>query len=518
MSVADHAGACGCALCAARGPEPERALGASYVWPDRQDGAGLVSGLKWSGTTLAYAFPTGADAYDSDPEQPGVQYGYGEPETGFAPLNPAQIAAARFAFAQFEAVSGLRFSEATGAAAGSAPIRLAQSAAPFTAWAYLPSTEEGGDAWFGSGSGYYASPMRGDYAWHTFLHEIGHALGLKHGHEGGGPGALPAAEDSMEFSVMTYRAYLGDAVEGGYANERFGFAQTLMQADISALQQLYGANYGHNSGDNVYRWSRETGEMFIDGAGQGAPGGNRIFLTVWDGGGEDWFDLSNYAGGVSLDLSPGGASVFEDGQRAWLNRLEGGGPAIFASGNVYTARLFDGDARALIEHARGGAGGDTLSGNEAGNRLVGAAGDDRLFGLTGADTLRGGAGGDHAEGGAGRDRLAGGADEDTLFGGAAADTLRGGPGDDVLEGGAGRDRLIGGGGADLFVFAPREGRNLIVDFGRGADRIDLTAFDIDFDDLRLRDTGPGAFIAAPGLKLTLNGVQAGELDKGDFLF
>ena len=85
MSVADHAGACCCAICAARGPEPEgatgarpeRALGANYVWPDRPEGAGLFAGLKWAGTTLAYAFPASAGVYDADPETPGVQYGYG---------------------------------------------------------------------------------------------------------------------------------------------------------------------------------------------------------------------------------------------------------------------------------------------------------------------------------------------------------------------------------------------------------------------------------------------------------
>ncbi|MFN3259855.1 MAG: M10 family metallopeptidase [Pikeienuella sp.] len=510
-----HAAACCCGACAARGHGPESAQTASFAWPDRPEGAGLVSGLKWSGATLAYAFPESAAAYAGGDVH---EYGAGEAANGFRPLNDAQVEAARAAFAQFAAVSGLRFFEATGAEAANAPIRLAQSAAPLTAWAYLPATGEGGDAWFGTAAGFFEAPRQGDYAWHTFLHEIGHALGLKHGHETQGPGALPADRDSMEYSVMTYRAYLGDAVEGGYANERYGFAQTLMQADISAIQQLYGANYAHNAGDNVYRWSPDTGEMFIDGAGQGAPGGNRIFMTIWDGGGEDWFDLSNYGGGVSLDLSPGGASVFEDGQRAWLNRLEGGAEAIFASGNVYLADLFDGDERALIEHARGGAGDDTVFGNVAANRLIGGAGDDLLRGAAGADTLRGQDGEDRLEGGDGRDRVAGGGGADHLFGGVGPDILRGGGGDDTLEGGAGRDRLIGGRGDDLFVFAPREGRDLIRGFDPGEDAIDLSAFDAGFAELRIRAEGPDAFLALPGLKLVLKGVDAAALSEDDFLF
>ena len=38
---------------------------------------------------------------------------------------------------------------------------------------------------------------------------LGHALGLKHGHETEVYGALPFGTDSMEYSVMTYRSYVG---------------------------------------------------------------------------------------------------------------------------------------------------------------------------------------------------------------------------------------------------------------------------------------------------------------------
>jgi serralysin len=44
--------------------------------------------------------------------------------------------------------------------------------------------------------------------------------------------------------------------------------------DIAALQDIYGANYSTNAGDSVYKWSPTTGEMFINGVGQGAPAGN----------------------------------------------------------------------------------------------------------------------------------------------------------------------------------------------------------------------------------------------------
>lgn len=79
---------------------------------------------------------------------------------------------------------------------------------------------------------------------------------------------------------------------------------------------------------------------------------------------------------------------------------------------------------------------------------------------------------------AGNDKITGGRKADALFGQAGRDTLVGGLGNDTLSGGLGNDRLTGGAGADRFVFATGGGSDLLVDFQPKYDRIDLTALDL----------------------------------------
>ena len=58
---------------------------------------------------------------------------------------------------------------------------------------------------------------------------------------------------------------------------------------------------------------------------------------------------------------------------------------------------------------------------------------------------------------------------------------RGGEGDDILFDNAGEDTLIGGAGADLFVFHSDGQADVVQDFQRGVDRLDLSSFDFLYD-------------------------------------
>lgn len=540
-----HEASCGCAICAATCEHDENhehdghaergnAL-AGYGVPTGGVGDALVGGRIWATKELTFGFPAAAEGYDQNSTLAGIQYGEGEPAEGFAPLTHDQRQAAEFAVAQIEAVAELSFARDDDAA----DIRIAQSSTPSSAWAYYPDKDaRGGDVWFGNTRGYYDDPARGSYGWHAFLHELGHAVGLKHGHDHGVIGAgqaLVADRDTMEWSVMTYRSYVGDPMENGYSNESAGFAQSLMRVDIAALQQLYGANYDHQSGDTHYSWDPDTGELRINGAGQGAPVANRVFETIWDGGGTDVINASAYRTGVSVDLAPGAGSVLSNDQLAFLNKKEGG-DAIHASANVYLAELHDDDVRGMIENAIGGSGADRLSGNVGDNRLSGIGGSDVIFGLAGSDTLLGGGGGDRLVGGGGKDRLAGQGGADQLSGGHGWDRLAGGGGRDKLDGGRGRDKLIGGGGpdeltggrggdhllggggADVFRFAKGDGADRIMDFNGAQDQIDLSQLNTDFQALTIAKTDDGVRVLADNVSILLVGNEMDEVTADQFIF
>jgi serralysin len=333
----------------------------------------LLGDYRWALSNLTYSFPASASSY----EQP---YGESEPTKNFNGLNIIQQQVARAALSNFAAVANVTFTEVTGSNAGTATLRMAMSDTPSTAWAYLPNPAvEGGDIWFNRSSGYYDNPKLGNYAYTTFLHEIGHALGLEHPHEGG----MPFATDAMAYSVMSYRSYPGASF--GYTNESWGYAQSLMSYDIAAIQQIYGANFSHQSGDTTYSWSPTTGQMSINGAAQAAPGGNKIFQTVWDGGGTDTYDFSAYTNALNVDLRPGQWSTISEAQ---LAKTHYNGSQV-APGNIANALLYNGDLRSLVENAIGGSGNDTIIGNQAANRLFGGRGNDTLHGNGGSDMLFG---------------------------------------------------------------------------------------------------------------------------------
>ncbi|MCS5601570.1 MAG: M10 family metallopeptidase [Paracoccus sp. (in: a-proteobacteria)] len=280
------------------------------------------------------------------------------------------------------------------------------------------------DAYGGGAVSYYTQ---------SWIHEIGHALGLGHA----GPydsqaswGDQRFGLDSWQMSVMSYFS----PAENPNVSASRGYVLTPMPADIIAIQDLYGAP--DDRGADVYGFGGTAGGIYarfgemLDRGQMSVP----ILLTIWDGGGRDMLNLSRDSHDQRIDLRPG---AFSD-VLGWKGTL----------GIAYGT---------AIEDARGGRGADWVIGNGTANRIWGHQGDDQL------------------RGGGGRDRLHGGYGDDTLLSGTGNDTLNGYAGDDVLSGQAGDDLLIGGGGADRFVFRLRgdNGHDRIADFTPGEDVLDL---------------------------------------------
>jgi len=367
---------------------------------------GVLIGSKWNSTSLTFSFPTNANQYQAGYGSTPSGSGFSTNPGGFIPFNAAQQAAARYALAQIQAYTNEVFTEITETTTTHATIRFAQTSDPNlgSAQAWFPSNlSQSGDVWFGTSTNqpFYLTPAPGNWGQATVMHELGHAMGLKHGHQNytnldlrsyleptstiarWGSQAVPTNHDGQSWTLMTYASDPGDPNGIRFQGDGVNQPQTYMQDDIAALQFLYGANFNTNNTNTTYSFSTTTGQMFIDGVGQTAPSGNVVYRTIWDGGGNDTYDLSNYSTNLSINLNPGAFSNF--GMQLANNRPLSNGP-VFAPGNVANALLSNGDARSLIENAIGGSGNDTFVGNAADNTFRGRGGSDTIDGAGGTDS------------------------------------------------------------------------------------------------------------------------------------
>ena len=254
----------------------------------------------------------------------------------------------------------------------------------------------------------------------VLLHELGHAVGLKHPFDN--TNGRPTYDEvgfgdynDMRYTVMAYDDEFGDVLNA---------PATFMLGDALALMSLYGVNYTTNTGDDTYSFNDHS-----------------FRIAIWDADGSDTIDLSACNNDVRVELTTY-YSVADLG-------IEYGFVVIDANSNEERYMGILGE----FENVTGGSGNDLVYGDENNNVITGGKGDDEIYGGDGNDSLFGDAGEDYISGGLG---------DDLLVGDLGDDTIAGGEGDDVLHGGS---------GSDTFIIGLGHGSDIILDFEESVDQV-----------------------------------------------
>lgn len=360
--------------------------------------SGLLSGSSWGSigqpVAITYSFLTSVPSYYGLPGSTGYP-------TGFASLTPIQQSVVLAGLQEWANVAKITFVPVTqsGNTVGQMTFGRRDLGEGIAATgAYPGQASQAGDVWLATN---FSDPTAGDFYYSTILHEIGHALGLKHPipYAGEPGGSNPPPYYTGQYLGQANELYTLMAYDPNPYNSNW-HATGPMLYDIEAIQALYGKNTTYRSGNDVYEFTP----------------GTISYRAIWDGGGTDEISAVLFSTSVVIDLREG-------------DYFTAIGPTNLTQFNIGIAR------GAEIENATGGSGNDSLFGNDLANYLKGGAGNDLLDGGRSLAAVQPGSTGpgvgdgatDTLEGGIGNDTYilrVGGGTIDTIMDDGPTDTLR----------------------------------------------------------------------------------------------
>jgi len=296
--------------------------------------------------TVSYSFMTAVPTYG------GTDNGFA---TGFSAFTAAQRDAVRTIFGKLQQTVGLTFVEVADGATAYGDIRFGnnnQSGSSGYSWMpYSTFDDRGGDVWLDSRTSGLQNPTSGTKAWSILVHEIGHAIGLKHpgDYNAGTSGAsqpgnyLGTSEDNANHTIMSYTE-----ASGRQPRDWYGIY------DLLALKTLYGSREQVNAGNTTHAYN--------DAAGL-------VLSIIDDASGVDTLDLSALTLGATVDLRAGAfSSVGRNG---------------FAGAAINNLSI---DLRTVVENFVGSGHNDTVVGNDVANRFFLGGGINTANGGAGIDT------------------------------------------------------------------------------------------------------------------------------------
>jgi serralysin len=186
------------------------------------------------------------------------------------------------------------------------------------------------------------------YMFQSYIHEIGHALGL--GHQGPYNNTATYgvnnifANDTWQSSIMSY--FSQDKFGGG----TYTWVTTPQMNDIFAIQEIYGANHATRLGNTTYGFHSNAGPIFDFSHYTYVPS-----FTIYDSGGNDTFDCSLVNVNQLINLHPGTWSSVDGGvnnvgiylttiveNAIGANRIDGGaGSNLLSGGGGADQFIFD---------------------------------------------------------------------------------------------------------------------------------------------------------------------------------